>query len=83
MKAISADVLRQRQIAGDEEQNAARPADRRIPVRNGLAPRSVVVAINDRDAGGQRAQDRFGVGNALTVGQKSEAERRFGAARPL
>ncbi len=76
MHAVGADPRGQRRIAGDKKQDPAAGADRAVAPCGRLAARVVIIAINDGAALRQRAQDRFGVWNALAVGQEGEAERR-------
>lgn len=76
MNALRADAPGQTEISRDNKKDAARPADRRIPPRHGVAPWIVAIAVNDGGASRQRAQDRLRHRTSPAVSEEGERERR-------
>lgn len=78
MQAVSADRAGEADIAGDQEQDTPRAADRSIARRDAGAPWVVIIAIDDGGASGQRSEDRLGIFDPAPVGQKGERKWRGG-----
>ncbi|OFX05406.1 MAG: hypothetical protein A3E78_04915 [Alphaproteobacteria bacterium RIFCSPHIGHO2_12_FULL_63_12] len=80
MQPVRADQACKGGVPRDKEQDIAGGAERAITPRHRLAPRIVIIAIDDGGAGGQGAHDGLGVWKAAPVGQEGQRKRRAYAA---
>ena len=80
MQAVRAASRRKAKIAGNHEQHAALSAQRGKRCGPGGSRRIVVIAVDDRGAGRQDADDQFRAGDTAPVGQESERKWRRRAA---